>query len=86
MTNQQLAIYLLNEQYKHVGLTFEQITKLTPEQFENLSITEAQYLEWYTWALQFVMKRKRWNKKYAQSEIAMLDFYAGIRVNYDRTN
>ena len=86
MTNKDLAIHLLNEQYKLVGLTYEQVAAMTEEQFNNLTVTQEQSEQWYIWAIEFLRKKKRWSKLMCRKEVGMIDLFAGLKVNYDRAD
>jgi hypothetical protein len=56
---------------------------LSPDEFDNIKITEQQSKEWYIWAVDFVSKKKGWTKKTARKEVGMVDLMAGLIVNYD---
>lgn len=83
MTNKELALHILSEQYKLAGLTMEQALLLSPDELNNIRITEQQSREWYIWAVDFVSKKKRWTKKTARKEVGMVDLFAGLNLKYD---
>jgi hypothetical protein len=83
VTNKELAFHILEQQYKLAGLTMEQALLLSPDEFDNIRITEQQSREWYIWAVDFVSKKKGWTKKTARKEVGMVDLMAGLIVNYD---
>lgn len=81
MTHKDIAIHLLNEQYKLVGLTFEKVEAMSQDEFLNYTITLQQQTEWKEWAVAYLRKKKRWAKAYAQKEVAMLDFAYGLSLD-----
>jgi hypothetical protein len=81
VTFKDIAIHLLNEQYKLVGLTFEQVKTMPWDDFLAYKITLQQQTEWKEWAVTYLRKKKRWTKKLAQKEVAMLDFQYGISLD-----
>jgi hypothetical protein len=81
MTYKDIAIYLLNEQYKLVDLTFEQVQAMPWEEFLTYKINTQQQTEWKEWAVAYLRKKKRWTKKLAQKEVAMLDFQYGLSLD-----
>ena len=86
MKNLDLAHHLLDEQYKLVGLSFEQVKEMPWDEFLKYKMTLDQQKEWTAWAINYVRQKKRWSKKMAQREVAMLDFQYGLSLIYDRAN
>ena len=80
MTHLDIATHLLNEQYKLVGLTFEQVKAMPHEEFLTYKMTLDQQKEWTAFAVDYLRKKKRWSKYLAQREIAMLDFQYGLSL------
>jgi hypothetical protein len=80
MTYTDIAVYLLNEQYKLVGLTLEQVKEMPHEEFLTYKMTLDQQKEWTAFAIDYLRKKKRWSKYLAQREIAMLDFQYGLSL------
>lgn len=86
MTNKDLAVYIISEQYKLAGLTLEQINGMSEDEFSNVTITKEQSEQWYIWAIEYLRKKKRWSKLKCRKEVGMIDLFAGLKVNYDRAN
>ena len=80
MTNEELATHLLDEQYKIVGLSIEQVKEMTWEEFMNYNITTEQYQEWHKQSVDLIRKKKRWNKARAEKEVRWLDFQYGLKL------
>jgi hypothetical protein len=80
MTNKELAIILLDKQYSIVGLSFEEACNMEREEFIKYKMTLEQQREWSEWAVDFAVKKKRWSKKLAKKEVAMLDFQHGLSL------
>ena len=80
MTNEELATHLLEEQYKIVGLSIEQVKEMTWEEFMNYTITTEQYQEWHKQSVDLIRKKKRWNKAMAEKEVRWLDFQHGLKL------
>jgi hypothetical protein len=80
VTNKELAIILLDKQFSIVGLSFEQACNMDREEFIRYKMTLEQQREWSEWAVDFAAKKKRWSKKLAKKEVAMLDFQHGLSL------
>jgi len=80
MTYTDIATYLLNEQYKLVGLTCEQVQAMPHDEFLTYKMTLDQQKEWTAFAVDYLRKKKRWSKIFAQHEVAMLDFQYGLSL------
>jgi hypothetical protein len=80
VTNKELAIILLDKQFSIVGLSFEQACQMEREEFIRYKMTLEQQREWSEWAVDFAAKKKRWSKKLAKKEVAMLDFQHGLSL------
>jgi hypothetical protein len=80
VTNKELAIILLDKQYSIVGLSFEEVCQMEREEFITYKMTLEQQREWSEWAVDFAAKKKRWSKKLARKEVAMLDFQHGLSL------
>jgi hypothetical protein len=50
------------------------------DEFTAYKMTLEQQKEWSAWAVEFAVKKKRWSKKLAQREVAMLDFQHGLSL------
>jgi hypothetical protein len=80
VTNKELAIILLDKQYSIVGLSFEEACNMDRDEFIAYKMTLEQQREWSEWAVDFAAKKKRWSKKLARKEVAMLDFQHGLSL------
>jgi hypothetical protein len=80
MTNKELAIILLDKQYSLVGLSFDEACNMDRNEFITYKMTLEQQREWSEWAVDFAAKKKRWSKKLAKKEVAMLDFQHGLSL------
>lgn len=67
-------------------LKFEDVEGRTDNWFQQYTMTEAQNGEWREWGIKLLMKKKRYNRKYAEREIAMLDLYCGLKISDSRFN
>jgi hypothetical protein len=45
------------------------------------TMTEAQNKEWRDWGVNY-LKKKRYNKKIAEREMAFIDLYCGLKIKY----
>jgi hypothetical protein len=43
-------------------------------------MTQDQNDEWRKWGVEYLRKKKRWTKKMAEREMAMIDLYCGLKV------
>lgn len=80
MNNEELAITLLDKQYSLVGLSFDQVSNMSQDEFLTYKMTLEQQENWMEWAIDFVRKKKRWNKKLAEKEVRLLDFQHGLSL------
>lgn len=80
MTNEELATHLLEEQFKIVGLSIEQVKEMTWEEFLAYEITTEQHQQWHKESLDFIRKKKRWNKARAEKAVRWLDFQHGLKL------
>jgi hypothetical protein len=80
VTNEELAVHLLTEQFKLVGLTIEQVKEMPREQFLTYQLTPEQHAKWHKESVDFVRKKKRWNKALAEKEVRWLDFQFGLNI------
>lgn len=77
---EQVARELMAKQYELVGITYDDVIKMTKEEFDTHSITMQQSKEWGDWAIKHVKKRLGYPVKIARKEIAFLDLFMGLRV------
>ena len=73
---------LIDKMFEIAGhnLKFEDVEGRTDEWYQQYTMTEAQNKEWRDWGTKFLNKKRRWGKKLASREMAMLDLYCGLKV------
>jgi hypothetical protein len=81
MKKQELGKYLLSEQYKLIGKTFDEVAAMSRDEFLSHKITMEQSMEWSKWAVAELRKR-RFSKKLAEREIAWMDLQYGLSLIY----
>lgn len=79
---------LIDKMFEIAGhpLKFEDVEGRTDNWFQEYTMTEAQNAEWKEWGIKLLMKKKRYNTKYAGREIAMLDLYCGLKISDSKFN
>ena len=80
--SKQIAIDLINKMFEIAGHTarYEDVIGRTDAWFQEYTMTEAQNEEWRKWGEEYLRKKKRWNKKMAEREMAMVDLYCGLKI------
>lgn len=66
------------------SLKFEDVEGRTDNWFQQYTMTEAQNKEWRDWGVNLLRKKRRWPKKLAEREIAMIDLYCGLKISDSR--
>lgn len=86
--NQLILKELIDKMFEIAGhpLKFEDVEGRTDNWFQQYTMTEAQNEEWKEWGAKFIQKKKRYNKQYAQREMAWLDLYCGLKISDSRFN
>lgn len=86
--NQLILKELIDKMFEIAGhpLKFEDVEGRTDNWFQQYTMTEAQNKEWKEWGAKFIQKKKRYNKQYAQREMAWLDLYCGLKISDSRFN
>ena len=86
--NQLILKELIDKMFEIAGhpLKFEDVEGRTDNWFQEYTMTEAQNEEWKEWGIKLIQKKKRYNKKYAQREMAWLDLYCGLKISDSRFN
>jgi hypothetical protein len=62
-------------------LRYDDIVSRKDEWFQEYTMTEAQNKEWIDWGVNYLIKKKRFNKKIAEREMAWIDLFCGLRLN-----
>lgn len=86
--NKLILKELIDKMFEIAGhpLKFEDVEGRTDNWFQQYTMTEAQNKEWKDWGTKFIQKKKRYNKQYAQREMAWLDLYCGLKISDSRFN
>ena len=73
---------LIDKMFEIAGhpLKFEDVEGRKDNWFQQHTMTEAQNKEWRDWGTKFLNKKRRWGKKLASREMAMLDLYCGLKT------
>jgi len=74
---------LIDKMFEIAGhnLKFEDVEGRTDSWFQQYTMTEVQNKEWREWGTKFLNKKRRWGKKLASREMAMLDLYCGLKIS-----
>lgn len=86
--NKLILKELIDKMFEIAGhpLKFEDVEGRTDNWFQEYTMTETQNEEWKEWGIKLIQKKKRYNKKYAQREMAWLDLYCGLKISDSRFN
>jgi hypothetical protein len=73
---------LIDKMFEIAGhdLKFEDVEGRTDNWFQQYTMTEVQNRDWRAWGIKFIMKKRRYKKHLASREMAMLDFYCGLKT------
>ena len=63
--------------YPKVG--YDDIIGRKDNWYQQWTMTEDQRKEWMDWGVAYFRKKKRWNKKTAEREMAYIDLYCGLK-------
>lgn len=63
--------------YPEVG--YDDIIGRKDQWYLQWTMTEDQRKEWIDWGVAYFRKKKRWNKKLAEREMAFIDLYCGLK-------
>ena len=63
--------------YPEVG--YDDIIGRKDNWYQQWTMTEEQRKEWMDWGVAYFRKKKRWNKKTAEREMAYIDLYCGLK-------
>ena len=61
-------------------LTYNDILERTDNWYQQYTMTEDQRKEWMNWSVEYLRKKKKWNKKLCIREIAMVDLCYGLKT------
>lgn len=62
----------------HPEVGYDDVIGRKDEWYLQWSMTEDQRKEWIDWGVTYFRKKKRWNKKFAEREMAFIDLYCGL--------
>jgi len=80
--NKRIAKDLIDKMFELAGhaMTYEDVIGRQDNWFQQYTMTEEQNKEWRKWGEEYLRKKKRWNKKMAEREMAMVDLYCGLKI------
>lgn len=78
----QIAKDLINKMFELAGhdMKYEDVIERQDNWFQQYTMTQDQNKEWRKWGTEYLRKKKRWTKKMAEREMAMLDLYCGLKI------
>jgi len=79
LTEQTIAIHLINEQLAYVGKTWEEV-KNDPEWFRNNQLTKKQYKEWKEYSIKRIREVYNFDHQQAELEFSYFDMGYGLSV------
>ena len=79
---QEIAKDLINKMFELAGHTarYEDVIGRQDNWFQQYTMTQDQNEEWRKWGVEYLRKKKRWTKKMAEREMAMIDLYCGLKI------
>jgi hypothetical protein len=79
LTEQTIAMHLINEQLAYVGKTWEEV-KNDPEWFSNNQLTKKQYKEWKEYSIKRIREVYNFDYQQAELEFSYFDMGYGLSV------
>jgi len=79
LTEQTIAMHLINEQLAYVGKTWEEV-KNDPEWFRNNQLTKKQYKEWKEYSIKRIREVYNFDHQQAELEFSYFDMGYGLSV------
>ena len=61
--------------------TFDDIEHRTDDWYNQITMTEKSYLEWIEWGTNYLKKKFKYNKRFAEIEMGMISMNFGLRVD-----
>ena len=82
-----IGVELINKMFEVAGhsVTFDDIKERTDNWYTQWTMTEEQNKEWREWGIDYLRKKKRWNKILAGREMAMFDLCYGLKIEQNET-
>lgn len=80
--DQRMAKELIDKMFEIAGHTvkYEDVIDSKDNWFQQYTMTQEQNNEWRKWGMEYLRKKKRYTKKWAEREMAMLDLYCGLKI------
>lgn len=80
-TNDKIIKEIIDQMFIIAGhdLRYDDVVGRKDNWFQQYTMTEDQNKEWKDWAIAF-LKKKRYYKKIAEREVAMIDLYCGLKI------
>jgi len=78
----QISKDLINKMFELAGhdMKYEDVIGRQDNWFQQYTMTQDQNEEWRKWGTEYLRKKKRWTKKMAEREMAMIDLYCGLKI------
>lgn len=61
-------------------LRYNDIVSRKDDWFQEYTMTEVQNKEWRDWGVNYLIKKKRYNKKIAEREMSWIDLFCGLKI------
>jgi hypothetical protein len=80
----QISRDLINKMFELGGhdMKYEDVIGRQDDWFTQYTMTQSQNEEWRKWGAEYLRKKKRWTKEMAEREMAMVDLYCGLKIEY----
>jgi hypothetical protein len=62
------------------SIRYEDVVGRQDNWFQQYTMTQEQNNEWRKWGVEYLRKKKRYTKMWAEREMAMLDLYCGLKI------
>ena len=82
MKDQLIIEELMNKMFEISGhsIRYSDVRGRQDNWFQQYTMTQSQNEEWRKWGTEYLRKKKRWTKKMAEREMAMVDLYCGLKI------
>ena len=79
---QEMPKNLIDKMFELAGhlLRYEDVVGRQDNWFQQYTMTQDQNDEWRKWGVEYLRKKKRWTKKMAEREMAMVDLSCGLKI------
>jgi len=81
----QISKDLINKMFELAGhdMKYEDLIGRQDDWFTQYTMTQDQNKEWRKWGAEYLRKKKRWTKKMAEREMAMVDLHCGLKIKQE---